>query len=359
MPLATPLTPSEGSSSDPRATNLGKKLRRLHIDELPNAVNVLRAEMSLFGGPRALIREDVERTFDVLNPSEQREWRASRSTARPSVFGLFQLEQHESNYTTDDLYRVRAMSDIRYAKEASFALDMSILLRSVHSGLQTSDRVSYGRGANFLGVVAKSMGVDVTPADLEYWRVLFKVARAFDDQTDIRYSTNVHDQFDKLSAGSPTCSIKKTEAKKFATMYNTLSPERRALIREVITTLPAYAAQKRTATSVMDLDAINQREARGFAAILSLDPIGSDSKQRVRMNEWLLSFAAAGYAADALTDLREDFAAKNVSIQPTPRNHLLLSRVALGRTVEGLRATPPAALGSVLRIAALNTMKRL
>lgn len=359
MPEATPLTPSSGSSADPRATQLGRKLRGMHIDELPNAINVLKGDMSLFGGPRALIWEDVERTFDVLTPSEQKEWRESRSVARPSVFGLFQLEQHVKGYMTDDVYRARAMSDIRYAREASFRLDMSIAARSVYHGLRTPNSLVYGKGANFLGVVAKSMGVDVAPTDLEYWRTLFKVARAFDDETDNKHAEDVEKYFDKLTKGAPTFTIGRSEAKKFAAMYRVQTSERRAQIRNVFVTLPIYAERKRLATSVAELGVVNQEESRGFAELLFLEPVGSDARQRARMNEWLLRFASAGYAVDALTDLKDDYLSMNVSVRPTLGNHLLLARAAVGKAAEGLKATPLAAVTSVAHVAFLNTLKRL
>ena len=60
---------------DPRVTSVGRFLRRLSIDEIPNVVNVLRGEMSLVG-PRPLPVRDYGRLEDVAPPPLQRPARA-------------------------------------------------------------------------------------------------------------------------------------------------------------------------------------------------------------------------------------------------------------------------------------------
>lgn len=359
MPESTPLTPSLGSSADPRATKLGQKLRGTHIDEIPNALNVVKGEMSLFGGPRALIKKDIEHTFDILTPQEKKEWRASRTTARPSVFGLFQLQQHKNAYATDDVCRTRAMSDIYYAREASFAFDMGILLQSIYHGLRSADVKMHGKGANFLGSVARSMGVNVSQDDLQYWSLLFRVARSFDDHTDEEHATDVDTQFALLTEGKETLTLDAVTANRFSSMYNTLSPERRDLIRDTVTSLPTFAQRKRNANSAQELAIINEEESRSFAAILFLDPMGDDAARRARMNQWLTRFASAGYAVDAATDMKDDYATGNITLPLTMRNRVILSQNAIRCAAEGLRATPIKVLGSVAKVAVLNTLNRV
>jgi lipopolysaccharide/colanic/teichoic acid biosynthesis glycosyltransferase len=63
-------------SADPRVTRIGRLLRKLHMDELPQLVNVLKGEMSLVG-PRPLVEEE-----DALIPVYLR---ASGRSARPTT----------------------------------------------------------------------------------------------------------------------------------------------------------------------------------------------------------------------------------------------------------------------------------
>jgi lipopolysaccharide/colanic/teichoic acid biosynthesis glycosyltransferase len=66
---------------DPRATKIGRRLRRHNLDELPQLVNVLRGEMSLVG-PRPLIPEE-----DSSVPASYRR----RLSVRPGITGHWQV----------------------------------------------------------------------------------------------------------------------------------------------------------------------------------------------------------------------------------------------------------------------------
>jgi exopolysaccharide biosynthesis polyprenyl glycosylphosphotransferase len=66
---------------DPRITRVGKMLRRLSLDELPQLLNVLRSEMSLVG-PRPLIAEEDRLVYD---------WARARLDIKPGVTGLWQV----------------------------------------------------------------------------------------------------------------------------------------------------------------------------------------------------------------------------------------------------------------------------
>ncbi|MFN2471331.1 MAG: sugar transferase [Gaiellaceae bacterium] len=66
---------------DPRATRVGRFLRKTSLDELPQLINVLRGEMSLVG-PRPLILEEDQHV---------REWARDRLNLKPGVTGLWQV----------------------------------------------------------------------------------------------------------------------------------------------------------------------------------------------------------------------------------------------------------------------------
>jgi len=101
--------------NDPRVTRVGRLLRRLSIDELPNLVNVLRGEMSLVG-PRPLPVRDYERL---------EEWHRRRYNVLPGMTGLWQVAGR-SDLTFDDLVRL----DFYYIENWSIWLDISILLKT-------------------------------------------------------------------------------------------------------------------------------------------------------------------------------------------------------------------------------------
>ena len=101
--------------NDPRVTSVGRFLRRLSIDEIPNVINVLRGEMSLVG-PRPLPLRD----YDQLE-----EWHRRRYNVLPGMTGLWQVAGR-SDLTFDDLVRL----DFYYIENWSIWLDISILLKT-------------------------------------------------------------------------------------------------------------------------------------------------------------------------------------------------------------------------------------
>ncbi len=112
--------------ADPRITPVGRVLRRLSIDELPQLINVLRGDMSLVG-PRPLPDRDVSR---FSQPTLMR-----RFSVYPGITGLWQVSGR-SELTFDDLIRL----DLQYIDGWSLQLDLQILLRTVPT-------VIYGQGA--------------------------------------------------------------------------------------------------------------------------------------------------------------------------------------------------------------------
>ena len=101
---------------DPRVTRVGRLLRRLSLDEVPQVLNVLRGEMSLVG-PRPLPLRD----FNQLEP-----WHRKRYHVLPGITGLWQISGR-SNLTFDDLVRL----DFYYIENWSIWLDISILVKTI------------------------------------------------------------------------------------------------------------------------------------------------------------------------------------------------------------------------------------
>jgi exopolysaccharide biosynthesis polyprenyl glycosylphosphotransferase len=109
--------------NDTRITPVGKIIRRLSIDELPQFFNVLKGEMSLVG-PRPPIPYEVEK---------YKSWHLRRILEiKPGITGLWQVDGR-SRTSFDDMVRL----DLRYIKEWSFWLDIKIILKTVRAVLET------------------------------------------------------------------------------------------------------------------------------------------------------------------------------------------------------------------------------
>lgn len=110
-------------AKDPRVTSVGRIMRKLSIDELPQALNVLLGHMSLVG-PRPIVAQQV---IDLYGDDID----AYLST-RPGLTGRWQVSGR-SDVTRAD----RAELDMAYANGWTFLGDIAILLRTIPTVLST------------------------------------------------------------------------------------------------------------------------------------------------------------------------------------------------------------------------------
>lgn len=102
--------------NDPRCTRVGKVIRRLSLDELPQLYNVLKGEMSIVG-PRPPLPSEV---------AQYKEWHKRRLAVSPGMTGLWQVSGR-SLLSFDEM----VLLDLYYIENWSPLLDLKILLRTI------------------------------------------------------------------------------------------------------------------------------------------------------------------------------------------------------------------------------------
>jgi lipopolysaccharide/colanic/teichoic acid biosynthesis glycosyltransferase len=103
-------------AADDRITTVGRALRRLSLDELPQLINVIRGEMSLIG-PRPALPYEIDLYED---------WHRRRLHAPPGITGLWQVSGR-NHLSFDEMVRL----DIQYLEDWSFIGDLRILARTM------------------------------------------------------------------------------------------------------------------------------------------------------------------------------------------------------------------------------------
>ena len=102
--------------NDPRITRVGRILRKLSLDELPQVLNVIKGEMSLVG-PRPIVTDEIQRYADRYKYYLQ---------VPPGITGLWQVSGRN-----DVDYDRRVMLDEYYVRNRSIWLNLYIIMRTV------------------------------------------------------------------------------------------------------------------------------------------------------------------------------------------------------------------------------------
>jgi lipopolysaccharide/colanic/teichoic acid biosynthesis glycosyltransferase len=152
-------------SGDPRVTRFGNLLRKTHLDELPQLVNVLKGEMSLVG-PRPE-RPEFVAELKATVPGYER-----RLAGKPGVTGLAQIN-HRADESIEDVRR-KVRYDLLYLRNAGVKMDLKIIMATMPMalGLDAKKRKTIGRGF-----------YSVAPARFVVWVLimLFSVVKASSD----------------------------------------------------------------------------------------------------------------------------------------------------------------------------------
>jgi len=108
---------------DKRITRVGTFLRKIRLDELPQAINLIKGDISLIG-PRPE-RPDIVHALETTMP-----YYPVRHIIKPGITGWAQVNQHYTDTLEQSLQKLQY--DLYYIKNRSLVLDLSIILKTVN-----------------------------------------------------------------------------------------------------------------------------------------------------------------------------------------------------------------------------------
>jgi lipopolysaccharide/colanic/teichoic acid biosynthesis glycosyltransferase len=114
--------PVWATKADPRVTPVGRVLRSLRLDELPQLINVIRGDMNLVG-PRP------ERPTFVVELRREIPEYAKRHRVKPGLTGLAQVNLEYDSCV--DTVRAKLEYDLEYIRRRSLLEDLKIMLKTV------------------------------------------------------------------------------------------------------------------------------------------------------------------------------------------------------------------------------------
>jgi len=119
---------------DARITRVGRIIRKLSLDELPQLFNVLAGDMSLVGPRPHAVAHDIEYGAAISNY-------AVRFQVKPGITGWAQVNGARGVTPTTDIMQDRVNLDAWYVEHAGLALDLMILARTPLAVLRTRNAV--------------------------------------------------------------------------------------------------------------------------------------------------------------------------------------------------------------------------
>jgi putative colanic acid biosynthesis UDP-glucose lipid carrier transferase len=114
----------QAKENDRRITHIGKFLRKYHLDELPQFINVLLGDMSVIGPRPHMISDNLKYEELISHYS-------FRSKAKPGITGLAQISGYTGPVTDIEKMKIRVNIDNFYTSNWSLKLDIIILYRTI------------------------------------------------------------------------------------------------------------------------------------------------------------------------------------------------------------------------------------
>ena len=115
--------PKWAEREDPRITRVGKLIRKLRLDEVPQFINVLKGEMSLIG-PRP------ERPYFVEKFKKEIPFYARRLGVKPGITGWAQIKGEYD--TSIDNVKTKLQFDLFYLENMSLRMDLKVIISTIY-----------------------------------------------------------------------------------------------------------------------------------------------------------------------------------------------------------------------------------
>ncbi len=116
------LGPVWAGENDPRIVRIGKLIRKLRVDEVPQLINVIKGDMSMIG-PRP------ERPYFVDIFTRSLPFYSRRLSVKPGITGWSQI-QHKYDESLDDV-KEKLKYDLYYMDNMCLSLDIEIFFRTI------------------------------------------------------------------------------------------------------------------------------------------------------------------------------------------------------------------------------------
>ncbi len=134
FPSLEDLADQSAGDTDPRASRVGRILRKSKIDDLAALWNFYKGELALVG-PRPIVPQETLDTYALLSPTDREDWVHARTIARAGAVSAFNKVGRTLEPASEKYLLARVEADITYAEQASIVVDTKIMLDAVGGAL--------------------------------------------------------------------------------------------------------------------------------------------------------------------------------------------------------------------------------
>lgn len=285
---------SIGGWNDPRATPIGRELRKTRVDELPQLINIVKREMSGVG-VRPLVEIEEEEIADRLDPAARKEWLTTRRIVPRGLVDKFGCDVYRRDYAVDTIERVPVDNEYRYT--ASIRVNLEIFADCLDVFFSTALPSSASQVAVSLQFAARFFGLNVTTAEVNAWRTTLLFAQSLKALSKADPEADLEGVLFEVFEKKTSSVLPKRATTTFVAMIDEFDEGKRQQTFANLLEFALIQKERRNLSFESHARELTLHESKTFASFFQLDE-RHGKRRRQLLNSWVTTIAHTSISLD-------------------------------------------------------------